>query len=63
MAKWQAVARGQETGREFVYEVDGPGDAKSEEVVRATLATHGRNIVAGVVDECVQPAVEVTKIT
>lgn len=62
-AKWQAVARGQETGREYVYAVEGPSDAKPEEVVRAALASHGRNVLTGVVDEVVSPVVEITPQT
>lgn len=60
--KWQATARSQETGREFVYEVTGPADATAEEVQRATLAMHGHNLLTGAVDEVVSPVVEITPL-
>lgn len=61
--KWQATATGQDTGREFVYEVEGPAGATAEEVAHATLATHGQNLLTGKVDEVVSPVVEVTPLT
>lgn len=63
MAKWQAVATGQQTGREFVYEVEGPAGATREEVQHATLAMHGHNLLTEVVDEVVSPVVEITPLT
>lgn len=63
MAKWQATARGQATGREFIYEVTGPCDAQLGEVERAALAAHGHNLLLGAVDEVVHPAIEVTEVT
>lgn len=63
MAKWQAVATGQQTGREFVYEVEGPAGATPADVQRATLAMHGHNLLTEVVDEVVSPVVEITPLT
>lgn len=63
MAKWRATATGQDTGREYVYEVDGPANATDEEVTHATLAMHGRNLLTGQVDEIVSPVVEITPLT
>lgn len=61
-AKWQATARGQETGREFVYEVEGPAGATPADIERATLAMHGHNVLTGVVDEVVHPVIEITSL-
>lgn len=63
MAKWQAVATGQQTGREFVYEVEGPAGATPADVQHATLAMHGHNLLTEVVDEVVSPVVEITPLT
>lgn len=63
MAKWRATATGQDTGREYVYDVEGPNDATPEEVTRGTLAAHGQNLLTGQVDEVVSPVVEITPLT
>lgn len=62
MGKWFASVKGQDTGNEYVYEIDGPTGASISEVTNAALAAHGQNVLYGTVNEVVDPVVTVTKI-
>lgn len=52
---WEVVARGAESGFEYVYQVDAPADATPMTVVCRAYGAHGAKFRAGEVAEKLAP--------